>query len=238
MSNLIEYVKNILLPPRCVICDRVIAPAESPLCPRCAKMSLPYILGEACKSCGREKTRCRCKYGKSISDGIAATFYYEQPIKGAIGLYKRIEDNHRTVFFTKEMLKMALERYGDKQVDYITAVPMRRRDKLARGFDQVIPLARALSRAVYVPYVPLLKKLFDTPPQKSLRGELRKGNVLGAFDVKTKVSLKGKTILLIDDVVTSGATTDECAKMLKIYGAARVYVLTLAVTKPKERQEQ
>ena len=83
----------------------------------------------------------------------------------------------------------------------------------------------------------LLRKCLDTPSQKLLTMEQRRSNLLGAFDVTNKELTEGKRILLLDDVVTTGATTNECAKMLKIYGAQRVYVAAIALTRPHEEQD-
>ena len=89
-----------------------------------------------------------------------------------------------------------------------------------------IMLVAVLSKRLALPYEPVLTKLTHTQPQKELTALRRRGNLLGVFDVCSDVS--GKTILLVDDVITTGATLDECAKMLKIFGAAEVYGVTAA----------
>ncbi|MCD7796675.1 MAG: hypothetical protein LUG95_03415 [Clostridiales bacterium] len=85
---------------------------------------------------------------------------------------------------------------------------------------------------------PLLVKVEHTKPQKKLSARRRKVNLYGAFDVIDKEYVEGKTILLIDDVKTTGSTLNECTKMLKIYGAKAVYCATLAIVEPKSKKDK
>ena len=162
---------------------------------------------------------------------MAAPFYYTETVKDAIALFKKYDDADRTDYFAEETLEAAYLAFGDKVIDYVTSVPLFSADKAQRSFDQVEPLAKRLAKKLHVPYVRLLRKVLKTPPQKTLTYEQRCCNLLGAFDVAAKVPLQNKSVLLIDDVVTTGSTTSECAKMLKIYGADKVYVLAVALTK-------
>ena len=174
---LMRRLKDLLFPPRCALCDAVIAPRERPLCPACGRACPDVsILGEVCRTCGREKLCCTCKEDSFLSDGIAAPFYYEGVARRGVSLYKRVQDVDRTAFFVKEMANSICRSLGDRIVDVITAVPMR-------------------------------------PAERN------------------------KRILLLDDVVTTGSTTNECAKMLKIYGADRVYVAAIALTRPQIEQD-
>ncbi len=231
MNKIVTWLKNIFFPPRCVLCDEVVAANTMPICPACAKKELPLMQSPVCNRCGREKKSCVCKMDTFLTDGIAAPFYNEQPIKDSIYYFKKAEDIDRIQYYTENMLASIYAAFADKVVDYITTVPMHYTDYATRGFDQTEPLAKYISKELHVPYVPLLRKIFPTPSQKSLPAHNRSGNVLGAFDVQTNVSLKGKSILLLDDVVTTGSTTNECAKMLKIYGAKHVYVAAVAVSR-------
>lgn len=235
---LMRRLKDLLFPPRCALCDAVIAPRERPLCPACGRACPDVsILGEVCRTCGREKLCCTCKEDSFLSDGIAAPFYYEGVARRGVSFYKRVQDVDRTAFFVKEMANSICRSLGDRIVDVITAVPMRPAEKRERGFDQVEPLAKGIAKEFHIPYVPLLRKCLDTPSQKLLTMEQRRSNLLGAFDVTNGESVGNKRILLLDDVVTTGSTTNECAKMLKIYGADRVYVAAIALTRPQIEQD-
>ena len=103
---------------------------------------------------------------------------------------------------------------------------MHKKDLRHRGYDQAAALAKALAAQIGVAYEPLLVKLTHTEPQKELSAVRRRGNLLGVFDVVGEVS--SRTVLLVDDVITTGSTLDECAKILKLYGADEVYAVTAA----------
>ncbi len=231
MNKMMTWLKNVFFPPHCVLCDEVVAVENMPICPACAKKELPLIQSAVCNRCGRGKKSCVCKMDTFLTDGIAAPFYNEHPIKDSIYYFKKAEDIDRIQYYTENMLTSIYVVLGERVVDYITTVPLYRTDYTARGFDQTEALAKYISKELHVPYVPLLRKIFYTPSQKGLPAHCRNGNVLGVFDVNTKISIKDKNILLLDDVVTTGSTTNECAKMLKIYGAKNVYVTCVAVSR-------
>ena len=126
--------------------------------------------------------------------------------------------------FAAEMAEVVRREYGGLPFDCVTAVPLHKRELLDRGFNQAEKLGQALARRMGIPYATVLTKITATAPQKELSAVERSGNLLGVFDVCGDVA--GKTILLVDDVITTGATLDECAKMLKIFGAEEVYAVT------------
>jgi ComF family protein len=190
---------------------------------------------ELCEACGREKEHCVCKHDHFITDGIAAPFYFKDSVKTAVYRFKELEDNDQIQYFADMVADAVYRVFGSKKVDYITCVPLHRTTFIERGFNQAENLASVLSKKLYTPFVSLLKKRYKTASQKGLLAAERKGNVLGAFDVCTDIPLKGKNIILVDDVITTGATTNECAKMLKIYGANNVYAVAIALTKPDDR---
>ncbi len=234
-----SFLKDLCFPPRCVFCDEVIAPKERPVCPRCIQQGLPRIIEMTCPHCGREKREfCTCKWDNFLTDGIAAPFYFDGPVETGVYRMKSVEDVDRTRYFVQEMLETAFSAFGDREINYVTAVPMRPEALSARGFNQAEWLARELSRSLHVPYAQLLQKCLDTPSQKGLTAEQRRVNLLGAFDIKTRIPLAGSRILLVDDVVTTGSTTNECAKMLKLAGADAVYVLALALTRHRESAKE
>ena len=114
-------------------------------------------------------------------------------------------------------------------VDVIIPVPLHPKRLRWRGFNQSVLLARQLSRVLDVPMDPfVLCRSKETPPQTQLTEEERRRNVRRAFSLNPHKSVKGRRVLLVDDVYTSGATVNECSRSLKQAGAKEVYVLTLA----------
>jgi ComF family protein len=123
------------------------------------------------------------------------------------------------------------DRFGNHPIDLITHVPLDRRRYRERGFDQAWLLARSLGRCGGLtarPYV--LERIRWEASQSKLTEAQRRANVRGAFAVPKPQEVEGRRVLLVDDVLTTGATADACAKALKAAGAETVHVYTLART--------
>ena len=116
----------------------------------------------------------------------------------------------------------------DINADIICYVPMTKASEKKRGYNQCRLMARNLSNDINVPISNCLKKIKDTREQKTLTKEERMINVRGAFKVINSKDIKNKNIILIDDVMTTGATTEECRNILKKSGAKKIIVLTIA----------
>ncbi len=121
------------------------------------------------------------------------------------------------------------EYFSFSNIDILIPVPLHPRRLRERGFNQSLLLARVISRLKKIPLAcHLLERVRYTPPQTQLSGSEREKNVRGAFCLRSNHFLAEKTVLLIDDVFTSGATVNECTRVLKEAGAREVQVLTLA----------
>lgn len=115
--------------------------------------------------------------------------------------------------------------------DCIVPVPLFRTKKVQRGYNQSEYIARGLSESLGVPVLQsALKRIRNTRTQTGLTLEKRKRNMDGAFKIKNASAISGKNIILVDDVVTTGATINECAKTLKAAGAGEVFVISFALT--------
>jgi ComF family protein len=112
------------------------------------------------------------------------------------------------------------------ELDLVVAVPLHPRRLRERGFNQADLLAWGAARALRLPFRRVLRRVRDTPPQGAPTTLSRRGNVEGAFECRTSQS--GRTVLLVDDVMTSGATFSECARALRRAGARRVYAVAAA----------
>jgi ComF family protein len=108
-------------------------------------------------------------------------------------------------------------------------VPLHMRRLRERGFNQALLMVKELSKRIGIPYEGrALKKIKDTPVQISLKKRERRKNLTGVFQVADTEALKGKSVVLVDDVYTTGATVNECSRALLRAGAERVAVLTVA----------
>lgn len=233
VKSVLKFFECIFLPNRCIFCGKLISPSEEK-CSDCVE-NLPYIKGEICLKCGQLKSECSCEYERTkFYDGIAAPFYYDGAVKDGIHRFKFNREKFLGKFYARYLAEYFAERYSGEEFDYIACVPVDRKKRGYRGFNQSEVLAKELSKLVSVPFArDMLLKIYPNREQVGLTGRRRVGNVLGVFDVNDKYELSGKRILLIDDVKTTGSTLSECGKMLFLYGADKVFCLTVAVVNSK-----
>lgn len=225
----------VFLPKRCIFCDTVIPPWHQS-CEPCARQ-LSFIRPPLCPYCGHYKKHCDCGNRRSAFDKVAAPFYYEAAARSGVLRLKRHDDPDAIACFADHMHTVVCREYGDESIDGLVYVPMTRPAERQREYNQGRLLAEALGERLSLPVYAALAKIYETPPQKALDFHARSGNVLGVFDV-IDPAVRGKTLLLVDDVMTTGATLSECAKMLKIYGAKRVLAVTIAVHKRKKETDE
>ncbi len=224
VSRLLDELKRSFFPHHCFLCNEVLHPHQR-LCKECADKA-PYILPPICERCGRSKDECHCGKHRRAFARCISPFYHKGVAQGGIYTLKSEGFAVTVAGFATEMAEVVRREYGGIPFDYVTAVPLHKRELLDRGFNQAEKLGQALAQRMGISYATVLTKITVTAPQKELTAVERSGNLLGVFDVCGEVA--GKTILLVDDVITTGATLDECAKMLKIFGAEEVYAVTAA----------
>ncbi len=217
-----------LFPERCVACGEVILPGEG-VCNSC-RVAWPKVGDPVCPRCGLEKAWCDCRLRHRHYERVVSSWYYDGAAARAVMRMKENDDPVATTYFADTLADTVRQYYDEIAFDGVVFVPKTRREQRRRGYNPGERIARGVARRLSLPCVVYLQKIYETPPQKRLSAEQRSGNLLGAFDV-TAESLAGKTLLLVDDVVTTGATLDECAKMLKINGAEAVYAATVATTR-------
>ena len=231
--ELYEKILFWFFPNRCAYCNSLILPEEK-RCQVCEK-DLNFIGDDICMFCGYKTEHCYCKKHKNEYNGIVAPFYYEGLPKKAIHILKfqkRTGGVSEIAFQISDKIKSA---YKGIDFDFITEVPMTKKKVRKRGFNQATLIAKKISKNINKPYKCVLKKTVENNEQHTLSFNRRKGNVVGVYDCVDEYSVKNKNILLIDDVKTSGATLNECAKILKVYGANLVYAATFTVVKNKQK---
>ncbi|MCD8343610.1 MAG: ComF family protein [Oscillospiraceae bacterium] len=209
---------NILFTPKCVFCRKPLRDDKTGVCPACSG-SLPRTFDG-----GHMKT-------EQISDCVAP-FYYEGVVRDSLLRYKfkNCTGYSKTYgAFLAECIRENL--YG--KYDFISWVPLSGRDYKERGYDQAMLLAMATALELDDVAVATLEKPHNVARQSSLNSaEKRRENIHGAYTVPDEELVRGKRILLIDDIVTTGSTLSECARMLRRAGAEDV--LCAAVARAKE----
>ena len=217
--KLFRELLDLLYPPRCMLCHCFLAKNENNICRSC-RVSLPLL---------EEKDR------GIVLKGIprcTSLFHYEGDIRQAILRYKF----HGLSFYSHEFAALMADNLSDEELacDEITWVPLSRERKRTRGYDQAQLIAEELSTRRGIPCRCLLEKQKNTSPQSGSRSrEERKANIRNAYRIKNGIDIRGKTVLLTDDIVTTGATLEECAVVLSAAGAACVKAVTIARTEKR-----
>ncbi|MEM5770133.1 MAG: ComF family protein [Bacillota bacterium] len=208
-------VLDLLFPPKCPFCQKILEDPARLLCPSC-QSSLPWLSGGAAER------------KVDFSDGCFSPLAYRDVVPEAIHRYKFSRIQAYGVPFGA-LLAQCVRENLDELPDGLTWAPLSRSRLRERGFDQAELLARAAGKALSVPVFPTLCKAKHTKPQSELgeAGE-RRANALGAYTLLPGTDVQGKRLVLVDDVVTSGATLSECARVLRQSGAARVWCAALA----------
>ncbi len=214
-------------PARCPGCD-AITQSRTKLCKKCAEEN--EEIGAACVGCGLPNDKCTC-LKEALDLNLAAVYPYENGVRRGIHAMKFHERLDLFDFFSIKMADRFRAVFPEANVDLVVAVPMTRRSLRQRGYNQSDGLAKRVARQIGVPYKRnALVKTRETATQHTLSEKQRRKNVKGAFGVKPGLDLRGKTVLLCDDVKTTGATLNECRSVLLKGGAKEVYCVTVAVT--------
>ena len=216
--KLIDRILDLLYPPRCMICACFLEPGTGPVCAGCLQ-TLPEHDGA----------------DPAVADAAqcVATFFYEGAMRESILRYKFENRPWYAAQYGAWMAATVRDKLLGK-FDLISWVPVSRERRRRRGYDQAELLARALAEALGAkPPVRALEKHADNPAQSGLTdASQRVANVSGVYRAVEQKHFAGKRILLIDDIVTTGATLSECARVLKAAGAAEVVCAALAT--PRE----
>lgn len=228
LEVLSERLLDLLFPPRCVNCKRAtgvlcancltkIQPVGAPMCERCGRA--PYAGQNQCEDCYTHPL---------VITQIRSATWHEGAAREAIHAlkYKRRRDTVQPLakFLAGQLVEARW------QYDLMTSVPLYASRQDERGYNQAELLAQETARLVHTSYVPLLERTRATADQIGLNPAARRVNVYDAFRA-IEPSLTNKSIVLIDDVCTTGATLDACAQALFAAGAHAVY--GLAVARPR-----
>lgn len=194
-------------------------------CPFCGKL-IPYRQN-GCTGCEPLLPRLSEKYRKLPGlDGFYAPFSYEGVAETAIRQLKF----HGKTGRARTLAPFLVEALEDTEFDWIVPIPMSPKGLRERGYNQAQQLAHFLSEAVKIPLVPALEKCRETEKQHTLHARERRKNLKGAYRVRKNFDLCGKSILLCDDVVTTGSTILEAAETLRKAGAKKVGAVSVCKT--------
>jgi ComF family protein len=223
MLGRLAALLDLLYPPRCVAdgcCGR-----EAWLCPSCMARIRP-VPGPHCRRCGlpRPAGACRaCAKRAPDFDAAVAAGVYESPLREAVRALKY----KRVTALAEPLGRLAASASSELAIDVVVPVPAHSRRVAGRGVDHALLLARVVALRRELPCTPeALRRTRSTLPQAGLGPEARRANVAGAF--RADRSLAGQRVLLVDDVLTTGATASACAEALHSAGVPQVTVCTVA----------
>ena len=209
----LDWLLDLLYPPKCIICGRILAGGEREICPDCLE-ALANFEGE--------------KPQVSGADGLCVTLFYEGAVRESFLRFKFSGRDFYADVYGKWMAGRILDELGCS-FDGVCWVPVSKKRRKARGYDQAELLARKIAEELSLPICAALQKHAERGPQSQLKdAALRQANVAGAFSMRPGAQVSGKTLLLIDDIVTTGATLCACCRVLKQAGAARVFCAAFA----------
>lgn len=210
---------ELLFPPKCVLCGAVLDRGETDLC----------------APCRREVWECPTNREKiQFLDSWTALWYYEGSVRRSLLRFKfhgrrSYADNYG------RLLAMRLLREHPQGFDALTWVPVSPLRRMTRGYDQVELLAKAVGRELGMNPLRLLRKIRNNLPQSGIQGEARRrANVLGAYRAVNIDEIKGKRILLLDDILTTGATIRECARVLHTAGGSEIHCGVVAAANKRK----
>ncbi|MCI2106393.1 MAG: ComF family protein [Intestinimonas sp.] len=216
VNGLADFLLDLLFPPRCPFCRTLLHPGEGECCPTCRK-TLPWAEGDEAE-----------QYLEFISLCVSPLWYRDQ-VRDCIRRYKF----HGVSSYATpcgRLLARCISGHLSGRYDLITWVPLSARRKRERGYDQAELLARRTAEVLGASTLCLLQKVRHTPALSGLGGEvsIRRANVLNCYQVPDSAMPAGARVLLVDDVVTTGSTLSECARILRTAGATDVVCATLA----------
>ena len=211
--KLIYKIIQWLFPPKCVLCRNLLEKEQTDLCRHC-RIHAPVA----------PSTHKKIPH----LDRWTAVWYYEDTVRSSIIRFKFHNARSYALAYGR-FLSMKLMEEEMTDFDILTWVPVSPLRRLKRGYDQVELLAQAVGQELDTEPMPLLRKIRNAPPQSGISGDAaRRANVLGAYRVTDPDALRDKRILLLDDVITTGATASECARVLLTAGAKSVNCAAVA----------
>ena len=214
-----DILLNLLFPPKCILCGKLLQADETDLCrqcrvdsPECHKNNLTF----------------------SFLDSWAAVWYYDGYIRKSLHRFKFNRARHYAAPYGRLLAMKLLNEYPEG-FDALTWVPVSSWRKFTRGYDQVELLAQAVGKELGMEPVRTLRKVRNNRAQSGISGiEKRRANVLGVYRIEKPEAVAGKRILLLDDIITTGATAGECARVLLTAGAKEVHCGCVAVAKKRK----
>ncbi|MDO4286677.1 MAG: phosphoribosyltransferase family protein [Eubacteriales bacterium] len=208
---------SVLFPARCIFCGGWISEQQHGICVDCREQAEAEM----------KTVYCTPTEG---TDAVICAGRYQRDLRQALIHMKFHQYGNQVLGPLAELMQQAWELHHMPQPDVITCVPVSQLRVHTRGYNQSAEFAKYLAESWQVPFEPMLKRHLFSKRQSSLQASARWDNAKKSYCLRSGVKLEGKSVLLVDDIVTTGATADICALLLKQAGATAVWVLAAAKT--------
>mgnify|MGYP004596408605 CR=1 FL=1 len=213
LKRIFDVVLDFIYPPKCVLCNKVVVNRKQQVCSDCSN---------------NLKTICKIQYlDKEHTMKCVSVFRYIGNIKNSIWRFKFKGYKEYSKFYAKFMAQGIENTFKNIKFDFICFVPLRSERLKNRGYNQAECLASDISSIINVPCKDALVKIKNNHVQHELDIIHRRENVRGVYDIVEGINVVGKTILICDDIITSGSTLRECADVLLKNGAKSIYCCTI-----------
>ena len=224
LLGVLNKLVNAIYPAKCIFCQQLLEyDADLHICSGCYSR-LPFM-DEALPTLSQSG-------GKSHYDSAVSVFRYTGMVKESLIRFKFYNKPSYYRTYARLMADRLAKKTGANQYDVVLSVPLHKLREFSRGYNQAFLISRALSRELKLPeYSSLLKRIRSTDTQSLLDRQERHRNVRGAFFVAVPEKVKGKSILLVDDILTTGSTLEECSKVLRQAGALKIIAVVVATGK-------
>lgn len=236
LKSFFAALLDFAFPPLCHVCGKYFPDADRlHICPSCMEL-LPAPSSPLCKVCGvpfvgagDDHTCSSCLKQPPAFDAARAAIVYDGPGRDLIHSFKYDFRTHLRRPLAFLLVRNLSDFVADRRPDLIVPVPLHIKRLRSRGFNQAVLLGELLAREWHIPLQRrAIRRIRWTEPQISLTAEQRRTNVRGAFSVPDDGIVSGKRVLLLDDVITTGSTAEECSRVLKRAKASQVLVITVA----------
>lgn len=236
LKRILNIILDILFPRTCPVCQKIVGDRGEKICRKC-RPKLVYIKEPICKKCGKQLDSMimeycyDCNKKPHVFDRGVSCFAYKNEIKNSIYQYKYNNKREYAEFYTEEMVKTQGEQLLRWNPDVVIPIPLHKKRKKRRGFNQSELLAKGIAEYLNIPTAfSYIKRTTNTKPLKELNDKERKESLVHAFTTKSG-SCPWESVLLVDDIYTTGSTVDAISGLLKAKGVKKVYVLTLCIGK-------
>ena len=231
-----EGAVGLIFPRRCPVCGDIVRPKGRLICPECVKR-LSYVSGATCLKCGKELTDQIGEYclgcsrhRRTFDRGVALLNYNEVSADSMVQIKYKNKREYLD-FYSDEIVRRLGGKLARMKADVLMPVPVHPSRKRARGYNQAEELAKRLSGLMGIPLcTDVLVRTRKTLPQKELTPQERLKNLEQAFGVREEALDTGiRSVLLVDDIYTTGSTMEACARVLKRAGIQRVYFVSVCI---------